>query len=184
MNYIVSVLEKITGLLSGQAGLMSIVGLFGFGTLSGLYANYLRGTDMKTGYLDLKRPGFAPPGWLFGVVWTILYILMGVGLGSIINSETRGLLRFATIDMRSFLIVWFILQYALNFAWSLVYFGCDKIAKTKYLTLGLSVFVILMTVASFLSDYRIAGWCFLPYSLWTSFATLLHWEISKLNPDR
>jgi tryptophan-rich sensory protein len=176
-----SLINGFTEVAKTDASLISIIALSFFGSLSGLYANYLRGIDMKSGYQDLVRPSFAPPGWIFGVVWPILYILMGIGLGAIIGSEPTRIFD-DKFDIRSFLIVWFVLQYALNFAWSLVYFGCNKIAKTRYLTIILAVFVILMTLVSLLAKYYIAVFCFLPYALWTTFASLLHWKISELNP--
>jgi tryptophan-rich sensory protein len=183
----VTLIGKFFESLSTQASIMSMVGLWAFGCFSMFYANYLRGSDMMADYATLKLPSFAPPSWAFGILWNIiyivLYILIGVGFGSILTGETRGILNLS-LDIRSFLIVWFILQYALNFAWSLVYYGCNRIEQSKYLILLLWVFVSLMTIVSFVSGYYLAGCCFIPYALWTGYGSLLQWHIAKLNPNR
>jgi tryptophan-rich sensory protein len=168
-----------------------------FGWLSGRYSEYYSGKSMKDVYVGLNMPSWAPPGWIFGVVWTTLYILMGIGLATIINSTVEKSL-FDALDLRAFLIVWFVLQYAINFGWSIAAAGLDKIEKSKWLTALLAGFVIAMTVVSTIAGHSFFAFpsvgflpgkylptiCFFPYALWTSFATVLHWTIASLNPGK
>lgn len=184
--------------------ILSSLFMLGFGWFSGKYSEYYSGKDMRDSYVGLNIPSWAPPGYLFGIVWTTLYILMGIGLSQIIYSTSeKSLLGF--LDLKAFLIVWFVLQYAINFAWSIAAAGFNQIEKSKWLTLILAIFVIAMTVVSFIAgnfgflDFsssllhsqgiswlssNIPALCFLPYAIWSSFATFLHWTIASLNPGK
>jgi len=124
-------------------------------------------------YAALEKPGFTPPGWVFGPVWTILYLLMGVaaflvwqrGLGS----------RLVRTALASFLV-----QLVLNAAWSPVFFGLHRIG----LALGIVVLLwvaIALTMYWFFRVSRPAGMLLVPYLLWVSFATVLNASIWHLN---
>lgn len=120
-------------------------------------------------YAGLEKPGFNPPNWLFGPVWTALYVLIGiVGWRVWCRSEDAGLR-----------MLWG-LQMALNFAWSPVFFGAHRIG----LALGILIALILVVLA-FLWRARVAdrvsALMFLPYLAWISFAGLLNAAILALN---
>jgi benzodiazapine receptor len=124
-------------------------------------------------YAAIEKPGFTPPSWVFGPVWTILYLLMGVaaflvwrkGLGSRI-------VRVA--------LVWFLIQLALNASWSPVFFGLHRIGLALAIVVLLWV-AIVVTMYGFFRVSRPAGLLLVPYLLWVSFATVLNAAIWHLN---
>jgi tryptophan-rich sensory protein len=124
-------------------------------------------------YATIAKPGFTPPGWAFGPVWTVLYLLMGVaaflvwqkGLGS-------RLVRIA--------LAWFLVQLGLNAAWTPVFFGLHRIGLAL-LVIALLWVAIVGTMYYFLRVSRPAGLLLVPYLLWVSFATVLNASIWHLN---
>jgi benzodiazapine receptor len=124
-------------------------------------------------YATIEKPAFTPPGWMFGPVWTILYLLMGVaaflvwrrGLGSL-------LVRIA--------LVWFLIQLVLNASWTPVFFGLHRIGLAL-LVIGLLWAAILITLYYFARVSRPAGLLLIPYLLWVSFAAVLNASIWHLN---
>lgn len=140
------------------------------GSLSGWLSNSGYGNPWFDG---LTKPFFMPPGWAFGVVWPILYVLLGIALALILAeppSEKR----------RSALIVFFA-QLALNFAWSPVFFAAHAIRP------ALGIIVVMAGLAAIAaSQFRqirpLAGALMLPYLLWLCFAFALNSAIGSLNP--
>ena len=122
----------------------------------------------------LIKPDFMPPGWTFGVVWTLLYIALGLSLALILHAHgARG---------RPLAVGLFVLQLLLNFAWSPVFFAMHRVD----LALVLLVAMVVLSVAVAVLFARIrpaAAWLMIPYVAWLLFAALLTWEIGRLNPD-
>lgn len=120
-------------------------------------------------YQALAKPPFNPPNWIFGPVWTILYVLIAVAGRRVWNSQRTG----------GAMSVWW-LQLGLNFLWSPVFFTLNQI--------GLAFLIIVVLLASILAFIRI-NWhrdrtsavLFLPYAAWVAFATLLNGSIWLLN---
>lgn len=133
----------------------------------------------NSGYGDewfdaLSKPGIMPPGWAFGVAWSILYILMALALAFILDA--RGAKR------RGIAVTLFLFQLALNLAWSPVFFGMHRIM----LGLGLILAILLWATATsaiFWKIRPIAGALMLPYLAWLVFASILNWQVHKLNPN-
>ena len=124
--------------------------------------------DMWT---SLRQPPLAPPGWLFPVAWTILYVLMGVA--SYLVSESSSPLRVTALRL-----YW--LHLLLNFLWSPIFFGCGM--PTLALVVILALWVVLgFTVLAFLRVNRLAGWLMVPVLLWVTFAVYLNAGIVALN---
>lgn len=125
-------------------------------------------------YSGLIKPVYNPPGWVFGVVWPILYVLMGVALAMVLS---KGLSRR---EVRIAALV-FAIQLVLNAAWSLIFFGMRRIdwAMIEILLLWLA---IVATAAAFWRISRLAAGFMVPYLLWVSFAILLNAGFLKLNP--
>ena len=121
-------------------------------------------------YETIKRPALSPPSWLFPVVWTVLYILMGVSSYLIWERGERG---------RSALTVYGA-QLALNFVWSLVFFNAKA-----FLAAGIIIIVLWVLIAVMLGMFyrvrRSAAYLQIPYFLWVTFATYLTWSIFYLN---
>lgn len=141
-------------------------------TLSvGALSGYLTAKEIPGWYEGLQKPSFNPPNYLFGPVWTLLYILMGISLFLVIRSGTSG---------KGKPIIFFFVQLTLNFLWSLIFFNFHHVALALVDILLLWVFILLM-ISSFYKESRVAGLLQLPYLLWVSFATVLNAAILLLN---
>ena len=129
-------------------------------------------TSVGGWYATLSKPVFNPPGWVFAPVWTTLYVLMAVAAWRV----WRG----AHTTARQFALRVFALQLGLNLAWSFLFFGFQQIG------LALAEILLLLSVVSFntLLFWRIerfAGWLFVPYVFWVSFASVLNFSLWLLN---
>lgn len=129
---------------------------------------------IPTWYAGLNKPAFNPPGWLFGPVWTILYILMGIAAYLIWR---KGLQHN---EVKIALAV-FIVQLALNVAWSIIFFNFHS-PLLAFVDIILLWLAIIMTLIYFFSLSLFAGWLMVPYILWVSFAAFLNFTIWRLNP--
>lgn len=129
--------------------------------------------SVSTWYQTLQKPAFSPPSWLFGPVWTILYLLMGVAAWLVWR---KGL---GDPTVRTALIL-FIIQLALNTAWSFIFFGARQpgLAFAELIVLWVA---ILLTMIWFLRVSTAAGLLLAPYILWVTFAGALNFEIWRLN---
>lgn len=140
------------------------------GTMSGKIANSGYGNRW---FDALIKPSLMPPGWAFGVAWSILYVLMGLALALILNA--RG------AQMRGIAITLFLFQLALNLTWSPVFFAMHRIM----LAFGIITAILLwagVTTALFWRIRPVAGLLMLPYLGWLLFAAVLNWQIHELNP--
>ena len=124
-------------------------------------------------YSGLVKPSFTPPSWVFGQVWTTLYLLMAVAVWRILRLP-------AVSAERRWALSLFFAQLALNAAWSWMFFA----ARNPLLGLMNIVPQILVIIAAIVAFYRIdktAGWCLMPLAAWVCFATVLNFAIWKLN---
>lgn len=149
--------------------LITILGTLTFGSLSGL----LTADAIGTWYVGIQKPSFNPPNWIFGPVWTLLYILMGIAAGLVWNSAA------GTAAKRRALSI-YVIQLVLNFGWSLIFFGLRSPgwALVEIIVLWSS---IVWCMRSFAPIHRTAMWLLIPYLLWVSFATVLNGAIVALN---
>lgn len=144
-----------------------IVGTVGLGALVG----FLTQRESHF-YEELTRPVFAPPGWVFPVVWAILYTAMAVAMWLVLRAEGRD--RFILLGL-------YAVQLAVNLIWPWLFF-------TRH-ALGLAFFwlILLWTLAAimlyqFFRESRAAGWLLVPYQLWLTFAAVLNFCLARLNP--
>ena len=148
--------------------LISILGC----ELVGVLATPFTLDSISNWYRYLHKPSFSPPNWIFGPVWTLLYLLMGVSLFLIWkrkqNKETKEAIK------------WFLVQLAFNFLWSLIFFGGHQIVLALFDIVILLV-AIYVTKEKFLKLDKTAGYLLLPYLLWVAFATALNLSILLLN---
>jgi len=128
-------------------------------------------SSVKTWYPTLKKPSWNPPGWLFGPVWTTLYILMGVASWRVWQKQARPSHRA---------LVWYGFQLGLNGMWSILFFGLRQpgAAFAEVIVLWAA---ILATAIKFCQIDRLAGALLVPYQLWVSFATALNGVVWWLN---
>lgn len=123
-------------------------------------------------YATLNRPAFSPPNWIFGPVWTMLYLLMGISLYLVWSEEPS--------QVRTFAIAVFVIQLFLNFCWSFLFFRFRLIgvAAAEIILLWLA---IVITLFLFYRVRPLAAWLNIPYLLWVTFAAILNSAFYKLN---
>ncbi|HEX4847008.1 MAG TPA: TspO/MBR family protein, partial [Novosphingobium sp.] len=125
-------------------------------------------------FMGLEKPAIYPPPVTFGIVWTILYLMMGVALAMIVTA--RG------APGRGVAIGVFVAQFLLNLAWSPVFFGMHQLQNALYLLIAIDV-AVLVTVYLFWKVRPLAAWLLLPYLAWVLFATVLNWQFVAANPE-
>jgi len=131
--------------------------------------------DAGTFYQELNRPAWAPPGWLFGPVWSALYLLMGIAAWLVWRAHGFS-------GARSALIL-FVVQLIGNALWSWLFFAW-RFGGLAFAEILLLWFLILGTIVAFWRLRRIAAAALLlPYLLWVSFAAVLNLSIWRLNQD-
>lgn len=121
----------------------------------------------------LQKPPLSPPAWLFPVVWTVLYVLMGIASYLVITASAPKMQIEKALQLYG-------LQLFFNFFWSLIFFGMGQYWFAFVWLLVLWVLIILTTIAF----YRIskpAAYLMIPYLLWVTFAAYLNGAIAVLN---
>ncbi|MBQ1947599.1 MAG: tryptophan-rich sensory protein [Clostridia bacterium] len=121
-------------------------------------------------YESINTPPLTPPGWLFPVVWSILYVLMGIGAARV--SKLR-------LPQNNALFVFF-LQLGINFFWSIFFFNL-RAFLFSFLWLLLLWLCIILMIKKFRSKDKIAAYLQIPYLLWVTFAAYLNFAIWFLN---
>lgn len=150
--------DRITNILKLIVALVIPLGL---GALAGMVTS----EAIPEWYATLNRPSFSPPNWLFGPVWTVLYILLGISFFLVwkqVPSTDRNRALFA-----------FSVQMVLNFAWTFIffYFKMLQLALMEILLLWLSILVMMLW---FYRVKPLAAYLNIPYILWVTFATVLN----------
>jgi len=154
----------------GKYALIAVPAIVLTGSAIGGLSNSGYGNDWFAG---LQKPFFMPPGWAFGLVWPILYALMGVALAMVLNEPP-------STRRRNALILFFV-QLALNFAWSPIFFAAHDITLAKYVIFVMAV-IAAATAGQFLRLRKVAGLLLMPYLAWLIFAATLNSAIESLNP--
>ena len=151
---------------------MHILLFVGVSLAAGLVGSMASEDALREWYPTLTKPAFTPPSWVFSVVWTLLYVLMGVAAWRVwkVRGWTEGRTPLAL----------FFGQLVLNAAWPTVFFGLRAPGAAFGLILVLLLAVALTTVVFFRVS-GVAGWLFVPYLAWLLFATLLSFEFWRLN---
>lgn len=129
---------------------------------------------IPTWYASLNKPVFSPPNWVFGPVWTTLYFLMGVALYLVWREGIKK-------KKVKKAVTFFLIQLALNFIWSPLFFGMQNLFLGLVDIIALLVFLII-TIVAFYRISKIAAYLLIPYLLWVSFATILNFSLLLLNP--
>jgi translocator protein len=150
--------------------------LFGFIVLclgAGGLGGYATSSSVTSWFPTLVKPAWNPPGWLFGPVWTTLYIMMAVAMWLVWKTDpTWTRIKPAAILFGS--------QLLLNVAWSFLFFGARSpgLALIDIIALWLA---IVATIYAFYQHSKWAAWLLIPYLAWVSFASVLNFTIWRLN---
>lgn len=123
-------------------------------------------------YWGLAKSSLNPPGYVFGIVWPILYTLMGFAVAIVWQNRKRKWAGFA--------LSLFVFQLLLNFAWSPIFFCMHEIDTAFYLLLSV-VASVLVTIIMFLRVSSFAAVLLVPYLMWVCFASYLSYEIYQSN---
>ena len=142
--------------------------------LSGSASGWLAGSGYGNPWFDaLNKPFFMPPGWVFGVVWPLLYLMMSVALAMVLAEPESPRRRTA--------LTLFLLQLALNFAWSPIFFALHDIRLAKVVIFAMAA-LAAGAAGQFFRLRRVAGLLLIPYLAWLVFAATLTATIEALNP--
>ena len=141
------------------------------GTVSGLVAMRINRDGFRSWYQTLRKAPWNPPQWVFGPVWTVLYLLMGYASYRILDSKDSA--RWTALGF-------FWAQLTLNILWSPVFFGMRKVIIAVYIMVVLWCLIAVTLTLFWLLD-MVAGAILVPYLLWVSYALTLNIYIVKNN---
>lgn len=139
----------------------------------GALGGFLTTQNVQTWYPTINKPQFTPPNWIFGPVWTFLYILMGVSSYLVWQRRKKNELFKKAIAI-------YVLQLVFNLGWSFLFFYQHQIGLALVEILVLLALIVI-TGFLFYRINRIAGLLYIPYVLWVSFASYLTYSIYILN---
>jgi translocator protein len=139
----------------------------------GFTSGFFTITGVGSWYQTIQRPSWNPPNWIFGPVWTTLYIIMGVALFLIWKADVD-------IKIKNQAILLFTIQLVLNFFWSFIFFNQQQPGWAFAEIVVLWIF-ILLTIFAFAKINKTAAWLLVPYISWVSFASILNYTIWRLN---
>jgi tryptophan-rich sensory protein len=148
---------------------ISILICVGIGAIAGFVT---AGESSSDWYMNLQKPSFQPPSWLFSPVWTFLYIMMGIALWMVWKKPNS--------RERNIAITIFFAQLLFNFLWSIIFFNWHGVGMALIDILVLWV-LILSTIFSFGKLSKTAAWLLVPYISWVTFATILNYAIWQMN---
>lgn len=132
-------------------------------------AGFLTRNSMET-FQSINKPALSPPGWLFPVAWTILYILMGIASYLVFTSEKSNKTAISVYGI----------QLVFNFLWPIFFFNLESFLFS-FIWLVILWIIILTTMVLFYRIFKAAGYLLLPYLLWVTFAGYLNLYIYLLN---
>lgn len=133
---------------------------------AGILGSFFTFSAIPEWYSTLNKPFFSPPNWIFGPVWTALYILMGISLYLIWQKKKVPL------------VFW--IQLILNAVWSIIFFRL-KNPGLAFIDIVVLWIAIILTIKYFYPISKLAGYLLIPYLLWVSFAAILNYAILILN---
>ncbi|MFH1565505.1 MAG: TspO/MBR family protein [bacterium] len=139
--------------------------------LAGAIGSLFTAPSITGWYMDLIKPSFSPPNWIFGPVWITLYLMMGLSAYLVWNSKNKK----AVLAFNLFLIHLFF-----NTVWSIIFFGMQN-PGLAFLDIIILLIFIIVLIIKFYNINKIASYLLIPYFLWVSFASALNYFIWVLN---
>ena len=128
-------------------------------------------------YAQLNKPWFNPPDWVFPVAWTILYTMIAIALWRLLGARPR---TGPSREGWRLALAAFLVQIALNAAWTPVFFSAHAIALGLVVVAMLLVMVLWTIRLTWRFD-RLAAWLLVPYAVWVAFATILNAAVLRIN---
>lgn len=125
-------------------------------------------------YKTMAKPSLAPPAILFPIVWTILYVLMGIASYFVMITD-------APDQRKTMANTLYLVQLVMNFFWPIVFFSW-RLYTVAFIWLIAMYLVIIACTVYFFLIYKKAGWLMIPYNIWMAFAAYLNISIVMLNP--
>jgi translocator protein len=149
--------------------IVSILGVFVIASLGSFFTS----SSVNEWYLTINKPTFNPPNWVFGPVWTILYLMIGISLYLVWSTNVK-----ERIKKKAYFA--FGIQLFLNFLWGFLFFGMQEIG---FALINILLLVVAISFNIFYAGKisKTSGWLLVPYLLWVSFATILNLAIWSLN---
>lgn len=144
--------------------------------LPGWIGSYFTYSKIPTWYALLQKPDFSPPNYVFGPVWTTLYILIGISLYLVWSKKVGS----KNVKLKSIGLKIFAVQLVLNGLWSIVFFGIEQVLFAFLVIAALWVSIIF-SIIYFYKISKISAYLLIPYLLWVSFASVLNFSIYLLN---
>lgn len=181
IGHCMSNVDPHDGAGASRGGAEAWIGLAGWIALS-LLAGAVGGVASlraQVFYATLTRPPWAPPGWIFGPVWTSLYLLMGVAAWLVWRARPPREGAAAAARRRGLQL--FVVQLALNALWTWLFFAWRK-GAWAFGEIALLWLVLVMVTRCFGRVRALAAWCMVPYLGWVLFATALTWAVWRANP--
>ena len=160
---------KVLSRLSIGRLIISLVIPFLASAIGGIFT----ASSVSTWYVTLNKPFFNPPSWVFGPVWTVLYLMMGIALYLVWTTKTGAKNKYV-----AFIV--FGVQIFLNALWSVLFFGL-KNPLFAFVEIVFLWIAILATIAYFYRIKKTASYLLIPYILWVSFAAVLNLSLFILN---
>jgi len=142
--------------------------------MAGILGSLSTVSSIKTWYVQLNKPSFTPPNWLFAPIWTLLYLLMGISAFLVWN---KGIKRKNV----KIALTLFFLQLIFNTFWSIIFFGLHLIFLA-FIEIILLLITIILMIIGFYRVSKVASYLQIPYFLWVSFAAVLNFSFIILNP--
>lgn len=157
-----------------------LLGLFGWLIVVFITATIgaIASVDAGEFYSQLEKPSWAPPGWLFGPVWTVLYAFMGIAVWLVWRERYN--LNASLKRVHAALTV-FLIQLVLNALWSWLFFSWH-LGGWAFVDIVMLWIIIGFTVVGFLRVNKLAALLMAPYLLWVLFAAILNYAVWKMNP--
>jgi tryptophan-rich sensory protein len=149
--------------------------------VAGVIGSNFTSESVSTWYQTIEKPSFSPPDWLFGPVWTTLYVMMGISL-FIVWRATTNTTTFTQVrrGRKALAFIAFSSQILLNVLWSFIFFGLrsPQLAFAEIMILLIS---IVVTIVIFSKISKLAAVLMMSYAVWVTFASLLNLQIWLLN---
>jgi benzodiazapine receptor len=146
--------------------------------IAGLAGSFFTVSAIPSWYALLQKPVFSPPNWIFGPVWTVLYIMMGISVYLIWSAYAKAPADSNEKEKRALTLFWIHLFF--NAIWSPIFFGLQHLFFAL-IVIGIIWLLIVTLMCLFWKINKVATYLLIPYLAWVSFASALNYQLWLLN---